>query len=213
MSVAAAAVLRGGCVALVCHSQLTGVNDVYSVLRGCAGAVLCADSASDSASVSVTTPSHHSVSGVQQDHRHRRGIGGFLSPVNDDRTSNVPFLALLRGRQTWAALENEVRRRRHTVGSLGRWSLFLLAASQALRLPDWQPCTYVRKCLTHFHITPHTTYSGGHLLLAERQQCCRCGGSCPGTARKCCTSLARDVAPTPCGTDYGACGPPFMVLE
>lgn len=46
---------------------------------------------------------------AHQDSRFRRGMGGYLSPEKDDSTSNVPFVALLTGKQPWAPLENEIK--------------------------------------------------------------------------------------------------------
>ena len=44
-----------------------------------------------------------------QDDRYRRGIGGHLSPEKEARTSNLPFYALLTGRQDWGKLAEEIK--------------------------------------------------------------------------------------------------------
>jgi hypothetical protein len=46
---------------------------------------------------------------AHQDYRHRRGMGGMLSPERDAATSNVPFRALLEGRQSWSAARSELK--------------------------------------------------------------------------------------------------------
>lgn len=43
------------------------------------------------------------------DYRHRRGIGGCLSKEYEELTSNIPFLALILGRQSWTNLSKEMR--------------------------------------------------------------------------------------------------------
>lgn len=43
------------------------------------------------------------------DYRYRRGIGGSLSEEKDRTTSNIPFIALLSGNQSWALLMNEMK--------------------------------------------------------------------------------------------------------
>ena len=47
--------------------------------------------------------------GAHMDYRHRRGRGGALSPEKDAATSAVPFVALLSGAQSWAALADELK--------------------------------------------------------------------------------------------------------
>lgn len=49
------------------------------------------------------------VGGLHQDSRFRRGLGGTLTPEFDDKTSAVPFLALLSGRQCWLDLGGEFK--------------------------------------------------------------------------------------------------------
>eukprot|EP01041_Mallomonas_annulata_P008554 gene8555-17644_t len=49
------------------------------------------------------------IGGAHTDYRHRRGWGGYLSPDKDARSSNVPFMALATGRQSWEALGVEVK--------------------------------------------------------------------------------------------------------
>ncbi|KNC81639.1 hypothetical protein SARC_06044 [Sphaeroforma arctica JP610] len=44
-----------------------------------------------------------------QDYRYRRGSGGELSPEKEAITSNMPFMALITGRQDWGALFNEMK--------------------------------------------------------------------------------------------------------
>ena len=43
------------------------------------------------------------------DHRFRRGIGGSLPPERDEATSNVPFGAFVRGKQSLSQLLSEVK--------------------------------------------------------------------------------------------------------
>lgn len=49
------------------------------------------------------------VNGTHLDSRHRRGMGGSLSVEREAKTSGVPFVALLRGRQAWAPLLDELK--------------------------------------------------------------------------------------------------------
>lgn len=49
------------------------------------------------------------VGGEHQDYRYRRGSGGYLSPEMDAQTSNVPFLAMIRGAQSVDALLSEIK--------------------------------------------------------------------------------------------------------
>ena len=49
------------------------------------------------------------VNGTHLDSRHRRGMGGSLSVEREAKTSGVPFVALLRGRQPWAPLLDELK--------------------------------------------------------------------------------------------------------
>jgi uncharacterized membrane protein len=44
-----------------------------------------------------------------QDYRHRRGSGGYLSPERELTTSNVPFAAVLAGRQSLLAAQQEMK--------------------------------------------------------------------------------------------------------
>eukprot|EP00808_Paulinella_micropora_P009866 g9054.t1 len=46
---------------------------------------------------------------THQDYRYRRGSGGTLSPEVEAVTSNVPFLALLQGRQDWGRTAAELK--------------------------------------------------------------------------------------------------------
>lgn len=45
------------------------------------------------------------VGGAHKDYRYRRNWGGYLSPDVDAKTSNVPFLAILQGRNTFPELK------------------------------------------------------------------------------------------------------------
>lgn len=49
------------------------------------------------------------IGGEHQDYRYRRGNGGQLTPEMDHATSNVPFLALLQGRQAAGDLVKEIK--------------------------------------------------------------------------------------------------------
>jgi uncharacterized membrane protein len=49
------------------------------------------------------------VGGAHQDSRFRRGMGGTLTPEVDAKTSNVPFWALVSGRQPWGKLGEELK--------------------------------------------------------------------------------------------------------
>ena len=49
------------------------------------------------------------IGGEHQDYRFRRGSGGWLTPEKDDITSNIPFLALISGKQSWTALKDEIK--------------------------------------------------------------------------------------------------------
>lgn len=52
------------------------------------------------------------VGGAHQDMRHRRGMGGTLTPKYEAATSNVPFVALLSGAQgagAWTSLADEIK--------------------------------------------------------------------------------------------------------
>jgi hypothetical protein len=46
---------------------------------------------------------------AHQDARFRRGLGGTLTPEKEEATSNIPFAALLVGRQDWTKLWNEMK--------------------------------------------------------------------------------------------------------
>jgi len=46
---------------------------------------------------------------AHQDSRFRRGMGGTLTPQHERSTSNVPFIALIQGRQDWRALVQEIK--------------------------------------------------------------------------------------------------------
>lgn len=49
------------------------------------------------------------VGSTHQDSRFRRGMGGELSPEMEQKSSNVPFLALAQGRQSWTKLGEEIK--------------------------------------------------------------------------------------------------------
>lgn len=46
---------------------------------------------------------------AHQDYRFRRGWGGQLTPDEEAKTSNIPFGALLTGRQSWSKLSEELK--------------------------------------------------------------------------------------------------------
>ncbi|KAJ1451838.1 hypothetical protein M885DRAFT_528710 [Pelagophyceae sp. CCMP2097] len=47
--------------------------------------------------------------GAHMDSRHRRGVGGELTPERDAKTSNIPFLAFLSGQQSFHQLGTEIK--------------------------------------------------------------------------------------------------------
>lgn len=49
------------------------------------------------------------IGGAHQDYRYRRGSGGHLSEETDAVTSNVPFIALFTGKQSWEDLSKEIK--------------------------------------------------------------------------------------------------------
>lgn len=49
------------------------------------------------------------IGGAHQDYRYRRGWGGTLTPEMDAKTSNIPFVALLSGKQSWSDLYKELK--------------------------------------------------------------------------------------------------------
>jgi len=51
-----------------------------------------------------------------QDYRYRRNSGGSLTPEFERITSNIPFMALLRGKQSWSELYNEIKWTNASVG-------------------------------------------------------------------------------------------------
>lgn len=65
------------------------------------------------------------IGGSHQDYRHRRGSGGYLSPERDRVTSNIPFLALVTGKQSWSELSKETKWSNAGVASLLSIVLFL----------------------------------------------------------------------------------------
>lgn len=77
--------------------------------------------------VMFTMPAVFCVIGCShQDSRYRRGMGGTLTPETERATSNLPFVALLEGRQSWSALYDELMRKDTNV-YLGIFSALLLA--------------------------------------------------------------------------------------
>lgn len=49
------------------------------------------------------------IGGEHQDHRYRNRSGGILTPEVDAVTSNIPFLALFSGKQSWNSLRHEMK--------------------------------------------------------------------------------------------------------
>ena len=49
------------------------------------------------------------IGGFHQDYRHRRHSGKYLSPEIDEKTSLIPFIALIKGKQSWNDLWNELK--------------------------------------------------------------------------------------------------------
>lgn len=121
-AVGAAAALVGAL--LLSHAQLplvpapkqapgTGVDRItrHPLLYGaglvCAGIALRAHHASTR--VLCAGPLCVAVVGTHhQDSRYRRGMGGTLTPARDAATSNIPFAALMSGRQSWGPLLEEL---------------------------------------------------------------------------------------------------------
>ena len=66
------------------------------------------------------------IGGFHQDYRHRRGSGGNLSPEIDDKTSLIPFVALIMRKQSWKDTWNELK---HVNMSLGLVTAMYLNAS------------------------------------------------------------------------------------
>ena len=56
---------------------------------------------------------------AHQDHRYIRNSGGELPPEVDAVTSNVPFVALLQGHQSWGQLGAEMKWLNASLGVLG----------------------------------------------------------------------------------------------
>lgn len=51
-----------------------------------------------------------------QDYRYRRNSGGTLTPEFEGITSNIPFIALLSGKQSWIDLYNEIKWTNASIG-------------------------------------------------------------------------------------------------
>lgn len=49
------------------------------------------------------------IGGAHQDQRFLRGSGGTLTQEKYDKTSNVPFYALVTGKQSWSSLSDEIK--------------------------------------------------------------------------------------------------------
>eukprot|EP00621_Florenciella_sp_RCC1693_P010660 CAMPEP_0182530468 /NCGR_PEP_ID=MMETSP1323-20130603/5932_1 /TAXON_ID=236787 /ORGANISM="Florenciella parvula, Strain RCC1693" /LENGTH=87 /DNA_ID=CAMNT_0024739767 /DNA_START=10 /DNA_END=270 /DNA_ORIENTATION=- len=71
------------------------------------------------------------IGGEHQDYRYRRGIGGELTPEVDRATSNVPFVALLRGKQSFEKLSDELKQHRDQSSTKTREAAAMQAVSQA----------------------------------------------------------------------------------
>ncbi len=69
------------------------------------------------------------IGGAHQDYRHRRGWGGLLTPEVDAQTSNVPFVALMQGRQSWDQTWSELKQDNAAAAAV----LALLLAALRLR--------------------------------------------------------------------------------
>ena len=70
---------------------------------------------------------------THQDYRFRRNSGGELSPEVDAVTSNVPFLALITGQQSWKALGEEMKWLNAAVGLLGTGLLAISRRGRGFR--------------------------------------------------------------------------------
>lgn len=49
------------------------------------------------------------IGSTHQDSRFKRGIGGYLSPQREQKTSILPFVALAEGRQAWGDVQRETK--------------------------------------------------------------------------------------------------------
>ena len=59
------------------------------------------------------------VGSSHQDHRYRRGMGGTLSKEKEEKTSNIPFVALLLGKQSWNSLQQEIKWENASIAIVG----------------------------------------------------------------------------------------------
>lgn len=59
------------------------------------------------------------VGSSHQDYRYKRGMGGSLSIEKEEKTSNLPFVALLSGRQSWEPLKTEIKWENASIAVLG----------------------------------------------------------------------------------------------
>lgn len=69
------------------------------------------------------------VGGWHQDSRYLRGSGGYLSQDKYEKTSNIPFVALLNGSQSWKQLDKEIKWSNASIGV----ALAALAALSRMR--------------------------------------------------------------------------------
>ena len=49
------------------------------------------------------------IGGAHKDYRYRRNLGGYLSPEIDEKTSHIPFLAIITGKQPIMPLLDEIK--------------------------------------------------------------------------------------------------------
>lgn len=66
------------------------------------------------------------IGGWHQDQRHLRGSGGSLSPEKYAVTSNIPFLRLLEGKQSWKDLSDELKWSNATISMFISSSIVML---------------------------------------------------------------------------------------
>lgn len=65
------------------------------------------------------------VGGLHQDSRFRRGMGGTLPAEIENKTSALPFAALIEGRQSWRALADDLAEKPLNVGLAAALALVL----------------------------------------------------------------------------------------
>jgi len=73
------------------------------------------------------------IGGAHKDYRYRRNWGGYLSPELDESTSNIPFLAIITGKQPIGPLVHEIKWLNSIIAALlalslcrRRWRLLLV---------------------------------------------------------------------------------------